>query len=138
MSDPRSIKDSSTEVKVAIALPNAANTVCTSYIDLGANQSFPLSERIGVLLSGALATGANSLNINFVLQHSNESNANFVNIPTMGAPIKVLAGNATKYPAFTLNVALPPTVNRYIRAAATGEANGGNAADANFTVQLTF
>lgn len=136
MSNPRSITDAA--VKVSAALPNAANTVSTNVIDLGANQSYPLSEKIGVKLSNTQSTGANSKNINFVLQHSNESNANFVNIPTLGAPIKVLAGNAANYPSSTTNISLPPGVNRYIKGSATGEANGGDAGDGTYTVQLVF
>jgi hypothetical protein len=139
MSAPRNIQDASSQVKVSVALPNAANTTSTNVIDLGANQSFPLSETIGVKLSNTVSTGANSKNINFVLQHSNESNANFVNIPTLGAPIKVLAGNASAFPASAAtNITLPPGVNRYIKGSATGEANGGDAGDGTFTVQLVF
>jgi hypothetical protein len=139
MSAPRSIQDSSSQVKVSVALPNAANTTSTNVIDLGSNQSYPLCETIGVKLSNTLATGANSKNINFVLQHSNESNANFVNIPTLGAPIKVLAGNATKYPVSNAtNITLPPGVNRYIKGSATGEADGGDAGDGTFTEALVF
>lgn len=138
MSNPRAILDASSEVKVSVALPNAANSTTTNVIDLGANAAFPLTEHIGVQLTTTAGTGANSKNVNFVLQHSNESNANFVNIPTLGAPIKVLAVNSTTYPASTTNISLPSTVNRYIKGVATGEANGGDASDGTFTVRLTF
>jgi hypothetical protein len=138
MSSPRSITDANSSVKQSIALPNAANTACTAAIDLGSNQSYPIGETVSVRLSNGQSTGANSLNINFVLQDSNESNANFANIATLGAPIKVLAGNAANYPSSQTNISLPPGVKRYVRAAATGEANGGNAADNTFTVQFVF
>lgn len=134
----RAIQDFDSSVKVSIALPNAANTVCTSPIDLGNNAPFPITESFHVKLSIGQATGANSKNINLVLQHSNESNANFANIAGLGAPIKVIAGNATAYPASDITVTLPPETRRYIRGRATGEADGGNAADANLTVQLLF
>lgn len=133
---PRQIQDASTQVKVTIALPNAANTVNTSVIDLGNNSPFSVTESIGVQISTGLATGANSKNINVALADSNESNANFTNIAVIAT--EVVAGNATKYPASSINIALPPTVKRYIRGTATGEANGGDASDANLTVQLRF
>lgn len=133
---PRLIKDASSSLVANIALPNAANVVNTGAIDLGSNAPYPLNEKIGVLLTSTQSTGANSKNINIRLQDSNESNANFTNIAE--GPIKVLAGNAANFPAFSMNIALPPAVKRYIRATALGEANGGDASDGTLSLQLRF
>ncbi len=137
---------------VTVALPNAANTVNTNALDLfnagGAvlpnTLPFSTTETINVILLTGLATGANSLNINCVLQHTGQlsngavDTSNWANIPTLGAPIKVVAGNATKYPATTTKIKLPPGTLQFIRAQATGEANGGNASDANLTLEIGF
>lgn len=133
---PRLITDNSSDLVKSVALPNAANTVNTNAIDLGATVPFPLNESIGVKVSTGLATGANSKNINVFLQHSAEAAANFTNIPTLG--VVAIAGNASNFPASVTNFSLPPGVKRYIRASALGEANGGNAADANLTLSLVF
>jgi hypothetical protein len=138
MSDARSIQDNSSEVKVNIAMPNAANTVNSNTIDLGSNSAYPVQESFVVKITGATATGANSKNVNCVLQHSNEAAANFTNITGMGAPILVLAGNAANVIGGSVTVSLPPSTKRYVRVSATGEANGGNAADGNLTLQLLF
>ena len=132
----RKLKDAL--LKKSVALPNAANTVTTSSIDLGAVVPFPTSERFAVKLSTEAATGANSKNITVVLQASAEAAANFTNISGLGTLVVTDAAGAG-YPAGSLEVQLPPGVNkRYIRASATGEANGGNASDGDLTVELLF
>lgn len=129
--------DNSSDLVKSVALPNAANTVNTGVIDLGNNAPFPITEKVTVRVSTGLGTGANSKNINITLADSNESNANFTNIASVG--VIVNAGNAANTaPAGSTNFALPPSTKRYIRATATGEANGGNSSDANLTVQLLF
>lgn len=138
MSDARAIQDASSDCKVNVAMPNAANTVNSNTIDLGANAAYPITESFAVKVTGATATGANSKNVNVVLQHSNEAAANFVNIGGLGAPVLVLAGNSANVIGGNVTVTLPPGVRRYVRAQATGEANGGNAADGNITLQLLF
>lgn len=126
-------------LKTNVALPLAANTVNTNAIDLGTTAPFPVSEKFAVRLTIDTATGANSKNVNAVLQASNESNANFVNIAGLGAPILVAAGNAANVIGANVEVQLPPNLNkRYIRGSAIGEANGGNAADGQLTVELLF
>lgn len=131
----RAIKDAL--VKANIALPIAANTVNTNVVDLGATP-FPTTEKFNVKLTVDTATGANSKNVNAVLQHSNESNANFTNIAGLGAPILVAAGNAANVIGANVIVSLPPSAKRYLRASATGEANGGNSSDGQLTVELLF
>lgn len=121
----------------SVALPNAANTVNTTSIDLGATAPFPTTEAFAVKLSTETATGANNKNITVVLQHSAEASANFTNISGLGTLV-VTDNNAAGYPAASLEVQLPPGVKRYIRASATGEANGGNASDGDLTVELLF
>ena len=132
----RNIKDAL--LSKAIALPIAANTVNTNYIDLGATQPYPVTQDFEVKLTVDTATGANSKNVNAVIQHSAESNANFTNIAGLGAPILVAAGNAANVIGSNVIVQLPPSTKRYIRGSALGEANGGNAADGNLTVELLF
>lgn len=125
-------------LRAIIALPNAANTVNSAALDLGANPVFAL-ENVQVKLSSEAATGANNKNISVALQHSNESNANFANIAEFVAPLlKVTDNNNGGYPAGEALVYLPPGVKRYIRATATGEANGGNASNGDLTVELLF
>lgn len=128
----REIKDAG--LKVTFALPNAANTVNSNAIDLGSTTPYPITEVIQVRLSATVATGANSLNINYVIQHSAEAAANFTNIAELA--VKVVAGNATNHPVFSHNVALPPSTKRYLRVSAKGEANGGNAADGTGTLEV--
>lgn len=133
----RSFKD--VQLKAAVTLPFAANTKTTAAIDLGTTSPFPISEQFAVRVTIDTATGANSKNINAVLQASNESTANFVNIAGLGAPILVAAGNAANVIGANVEVQLPPNLNKqYIRASATGEANGGDSSDGNLTVELLF
>jgi hypothetical protein len=126
-------------LKANIALPLAANTACTASIDLGHNQPYPIDESFNVRITIDTATGANSKNINAVLQASNESNANFVNIANVPVPLLVAAGNSANVIGANVTVKLPPGfVKRYIRASATGEANGGDASDGQLTCELLF
>ncbi len=124
-------------LSVNVALPNAANTVNTNAIDLGSNTPFPVQEGFQVKLSGTAATGANSKNINCRLQHSNEANANFVNIAELGV-LQLVDNAGGGYSAGNLAFSLPATARRYIRGTATGEATGGNAANGTLTVELLF
>lgn len=132
----RKLKDAT--LNKSVALPNAANTVTTNSIDLGATVPFPTSESFAVKLSTEAATGANNKNITVYLQGSAEAAANFTNISGVGTLI-VTDDNGAGYPAASLEIQLPPATNkRYIRAAAVGEANGGNASDGDLTVELLF
>lgn len=115
------------------ALPNAGNSVNTSVIDLGAAKPFPTTGRVTAQLVSTQSTGANSKNINFVIADSSD-NITFTNIAVLAT--KVLAGNAANFPAATTNYALPPSTNRYLRARAVGEANGGDASDGTFTLKI--
>jgi hypothetical protein len=118
-------------------LPNAANTVNTSVIDLQTPNTgpFPTTGRFGVQIATTLSTGANSKNINCTIADSAD-NITFTNIAA--CPVEVIAGNAANFPASTFNVSLPPSTRRYIRVTATGEANGGNASDGTITGKLLF
>jgi hypothetical protein len=118
-----------------VALPNAANTVNTASVDLGTARPWPTSERFAVKLSTTQGTGANTKNITIVLQASNEAAANFSNVAEL-APLVVTEANAV-YAASERIVQLPPGLNkRYLRASATGEANGGNAANGSLTCEI--
>lgn len=135
MSNERTFRDALLEQSAA--LPNAANTVNSNSLDLGSVTPFPVMEKIQVKLSTTVGTGANNKNINLVLQHSAEPNANFTNIAELAKPIlTVVDDNGGGYPAGEALVYLPPGAKRYIRASATGEANGGDASDGTFTFEL--
>jgi hypothetical protein len=137
MADPvteRRVKDASLTKNVA--LPNAANVANTNSIDLGKTLPFPIQNGFAVKLSTSTANGANNKNITVKLQDSAD-NSSFANISALGA-LTVTDNNAAGYPAGSLTVALPPATRRYIRAQATGEANGGNASNGTLTVDLLF
>lgn len=123
-----------------VALPNAANTTCTNSLDLQAATPFPTTEKFQVLIETSTANGSNSKNINCRLQHSDDANvANFVNIAELGNPLlRVTDASNAGFPAANLRTALPPTAKRYLRAVATGEANGGDAGGGTLTVTLLF
>lgn len=127
-----------------VAGPNAANTVNTNAILVGTGNSakpFPL-EGVIVQLAATVGTGANSLNINYALQHTNANsdgtadNGNWANIPELA--VQIVAGNATNSGLLSANFALPPSTKAYIRGTALGEASGGNSSDSVFSVTLLF
>lgn len=122
--------------KVTVALPNAGNTVNSNAIDLEQAAPYTVSKQFYVALSSPVAVGANNKNITVVLQHSDEAAANFTNISELAT--KLITANTQNYPAMTHNVALPPATKRYVRASATGEANGGDASASSLTVELVF
>ena len=137
MADPvseRRFKDASLTTNVA--LPNAANVKNTAGVDLGQTTPYPITESFHVKLSTSIATGANNKNITIKVQDSAD-NTTFANIAELGSLV-VTDNNAAGFPVGTLTVSLPPDTARYIRAQATGEANGGNAADGTLTVELLF
>lgn len=118
-----------------VALPNAANTVTTNQMDLIQAVPYPVTDKVVLQLNTEQSTGANSKNINVVIQDSAD-NSSWANIATLA--VKVIAGNAANYPSSSTNYSLPIHTRRYIRASATGEANGGDASDGDLTLQLLF
>lgn len=131
----RRIRDA--ELSVTSPLPNAANTVNLAAIDLQAADPFPVTESFQVRIETTTGNGANNKNITIRLQESAEANANFANIGTLAAAVTT-DNNGAGYPAIAATYALPQGTKRYIRATATGEANGGNAANGNLSVSLLF
>jgi hypothetical protein len=137
MPDPvseRRLKDKS--LARTVALPNAATTGNTNSVDLGKTLPFPITEAFHVKLDTTTANGANNKNITIRLQDSAD-NTTFANIAELGA-LTVVDANGAGYPVGTLTVQLPPDTRRYLRAQATGEANGGNAANGTLTVSFLF
>jgi hypothetical protein len=132
----RQIKD--TTLNVAGTLPNAANTTYSNVIDLGATTPFPITEQITVRVSIGVATGANNKNINIRIQDSATNNtSNFTNVALIAIPIlRSVDANAAGHSASNVNIALPPSIKRYVRAAATGEANGGDSSDGAYYVEI--
>jgi hypothetical protein len=123
------------DLSVNVALPNAANTANTNGIDLGAVTPFPLTENFQVRISTTAATGANDKNVTIVVQDSAD-NSTYANIATLGTT--VINEGSSAYAATTAIYSLPTITRRYVRASATGEANGGNAADGTLTMSLRF
>lgn len=117
----------------SVALPNAANTVNTGVIALPQSSVRPFTTDFRVVLSNTVATGANSKNITYTLYGSNESNgANATALRSF-----VVAGNGTAHPVSEREVYLDPeSAKSYIFGSATGEANGGNAADGTLTIAI--
>lgn len=130
----RGFKDAT--LSATTALPNAANTVNTAGIDLGSATPYPVTESFTAKVSTGAATGANNKNITVSFQDSAD-NTTFANISGTGTLV-VTDDNGGGYAADSLEISLPPGTRRYVRASATGEANGGNAADANVTLDLLF
>jgi hypothetical protein len=126
------MKDS-TLIQTAL-MPNAANTVNTNTIALPQSAKRPFNSSFRVRLYNTQATGANSKNINYTLYGSNEANGASATA-VQGA--FVVAGNAANHPASNREVYLPPNLDRsYIFLSAVGEANGGNAADGTFGIEI--
>lgn len=133
-SNERGLKDALLTVNTA--LPNAGNTVNTNGIDLGSATPYPVTESFTAKVSTSAATGANNKNITVSIQDSAD-NTTFANVAGLGTLV-VTDDNGGGYSADSLEVQLPPGTRRYLRASATGEANGGNAADGTLTVELLF
>lgn len=137
MPDPvseRRLKDASLSRNVA--LPSGAATANTNSIDLGQATPFPVTESFLVKLTTTTANGANSKNITCKLQDSAD-NTTFTNIAELGSLVVTDAAGAG-YPAGTITASLPTSTRRYVRAQATGEVNGGNAANGTLTVEFLF
>lgn len=140
----RNVKD--TNFIVTTALPNAANTVNTNGIDFWAGGNPPsgsvpyattqyVNAFVGITAAG---NGANNKNINVVLQDSAD-NSNWTNLFQPGNVIFQKAdANGGGFLVSNTILQFPPSVRRYVRAQATGEANGGNAANGTLTFQLLF
>jgi len=115
------------------AKPNAANTVNTNTIALPQQAVRPFTTQFRVNLTAEVSTGANSKNITYTIYGSNESNgANATALRSY-----VIAGNAANHPTVDKEFYLDPEFDKaYIFGSATGEANGGNAADGDFTIDI--
>jgi hypothetical protein len=116
------------------AMPFAANTVNTNTIALPQQAVRPFNNSFRVRIYNSVATGANTKNINYSLYASNEANGANASL-VQGA--FVVAGNAANHAASNREVILPPNLDKsYIFASALGEANGGNAGDGTFGIEI--
>lgn len=132
----RNLQDA--QLSVTANLPNAANTVNTSGIDLGSAVPYPITEQLTAQISHTAAPGANNKNINFRIMDSAD-NSTFANVAVLGNPIlQSVDANGNGHSANSLTLALPPTIRRYIRCTAVGEANGGDSSAGTFTLKLLF
>lgn len=133
----RRLHDADPSVRKSVALPNAANTTSTAAIDLGATP-FEVSRGLTVQISTTSGVGANNLNLNIRLMHSDEASANFVNVAELPNPLLQINEGASVYAATEFEVALPVNIKRYLKAAVLGEANGGDASNGTLTLQLNY
>jgi hypothetical protein len=118
---------------VSAAKPNAANTVNTNAITLPQQATRPFTTQFRVNLTAEISTGANSKNITYSVYGSNESNK--ANATLMRS--WVVAGNAANHPVVEKQFQLDPEFDKkYIFASATGEANGGDAGDGDYTLEI--
>ena len=117
------------------ALPNASNTV-TATINLGP-QPYSASEHINIRINTTAGNGANNSTITIVVQSSNESNANFTNIPEL-ATLVLTDDDDAGYPATERKLKLPQSVKQYLRCTAIGVTGGGNAANGTLTLSATY
>lgn len=119
----------------SIALPSGAAVTNTAGIQLPQLGSRPFGQSFRLKYYTTAGTGANNKNVTVVLQGSNEASANYTNI-TEFATI-VIPEVAASYAASSREVVLPPNFSKsYVRASASGEANGGNAADGTLTLEV--
>jgi hypothetical protein len=132
----RKLQDSGLAANVA--MPIAANTTSTNGIDLTSASPYPVTEKIVCRIETTASAGtANSKNVNIRLMDSAD-NGNWANMAIFANPLLMVTDNSGTTPASSIEVTLPPNTRRYIKAAAVGEANGGNAADATMTLKLLF
>ena len=128
------------DLNVAGTLPNAANTTCTNVIDLGSTTPFPVTEQFTVKISRTVSTGANNKNLNIRVMDSAD-NSNWANVAVIANPVlrgTDAANSSALYPAAAVTISLPPTIQRYLKAVAVGEADGGNSANGTYNCQLLF
>jgi hypothetical protein len=132
----RAIQDAQLSVSTAFGINNA--TTSTNAIDLGAVTPFPVTEGFMVQISTTVtANAANNKNVNISFEHSNVNTAaNFAAISELST--LVLAADGGNIAATTRNVALPPSVKRFIRIKCVTENAGGNPNDATATLKLLF
>ncbi len=128
-----------------VAMPNAANTVNTNALDMVQAVPYSTTQYVQAQILTTSANAANNKNINVVLQQTTANSDNtpnsaaWANVPTLAAPLlTVTDNNGAGVPAGSVTVMLPPNVARFIRAQATGEANGGSAVNGTLTCQLLF
>ena len=121
-------------LKQSKVLPNAANTTNTNTIDLGAQAVRPFNGKFRVNLKNTTATAANTKNINYRIYATNESNgANAV----AASEIFTVVSAGVAHAVSEREVYLRPELDkRYIFGSATGEANGGDASDGTFTIEI--
>lgn len=117
----------------SIALPNAAATVVTAGVDVGAGNATidPVGSEAEVNLVTTLATGVDTKIITCKLQDSAD-NVTFADIAGLGT--RTITAASSAYAASTFKFRLPPHTRRYVRGSATGESGGGNASDGTLSL----
>lgn len=123
-------------LKKTAAMPNAANTTATAVIELPQPAQRPFTTNVRVRLYNEVATGANSKNVTYNVYGTNGTNESNGGNATLIDSF-VVAGNAANHPASERELYLPPELNTTkVYATATGEANGGDASDGDFGIEI--
>jgi hypothetical protein len=123
---------------VTASLPNAANTVNTSGLDLLQATPYPTTDRVDVNILITAGLSNNNKNINYVLQDSAD-NITFANVVYLATPLFQVSDNTnTNFNSANVTVKLQPGGRRYLRLQGTGEANGGPGTNGLATLQLLF
>lgn len=118
------------------AMPNAANTTATAVIELPQPAQRPFTTNVRVRLYNEVATGANSKNVTYNVYGTNGTNESNGGNATLIDSF-VVAGNGTNHPASERELYLPPELNTTkVYATATGEADGGDASDGDFGIEI--
>lgn len=127
---------------VTAAGPNNSNVVNSNALDLVQAAPYPVTEKIEAqLVMGGSLNAVNANAINVVIQHSNTNvSANFTNIAELANPIMSAVQNTgtNTFSNSTVNVTLPRSTRRFVRAQMTGVSTLGNASDATLTFQIAF
>lgn len=124
---------------VTTLLPNAANNVNSSGLDLQQAVPYPVStDQVDVQIIIVGGAGANNKNVNVWMEDSAD-NGNWTNTVGLANPLVQVTDNQnTNTGNNTYTFKLMPGGRRYIRVALVGEANGGAGTNGSATLQLLF
>ena len=130
----RNIKDASKQVTKA--LPAAAASANSDSIDLGHSPGQIENVEVEIVVEATTAL-VNAKYIQVKLQDSADDSS-FADIAEIADPLITITSSGGGSDETKLQVRLPRTVRRYIRAVATVETGGGSVIANNFITRLLF